>query len=921
MYFKTSFMAAAAAVGSALAHDVKTSTSVTASTYLGGLNLYWGQYGLPDDRLSAYCDAPGVTSVSLSFVTYSPKFGGGVPGTNFAGHCGGEVFFKNPLTGLSTKLIMNCDFIKQDIKYCQNKGIKVLLSVGGQCDTSLTGGNGCPYDVDNDQQGEEFGELLHKMFGPYDASWTGARPFDISATEHNAVDGFDIDLEFKYTNFSPYIKMVEKLRSSANYYISAAPQCPTADQWFQMKALIYAVKFDALFIQFFNNPGCQISDTPNYDDWEVVLSQTSLSKDAKLYIGVLASPAAGWAGYVSPSTVKDLICKVKSKAHFGGVSVWDATRGGLNLIGGQAFHVAIADALKYGCDAIPSINASISGSVSASASAAVTVSASAAASVSASASVAGSVSGSVSGPVSGSASVAASASLSGSGSASLSGNAPSASATIIISSASASASGFISASVSVPGRFSNATVVNSASASATDVCEEDDDGFPSATPTKIATASAASGSVTGAATGSSPNGSNGAASVSGTGTLTVTPFLTGSVSASVTGSGSGASASGSVVASAPSGSDAAKGTDAPVPSPGGSDSNFASGTAKPVATGPLSVTGFISGQATGSASVSGQASATGSGSGSGGSASGSAAAGTDLPLPTPVGPDSGNPGSGAAKPVVTGSVSPGPATDAAQNTAAASQAMTVSTVFTTSVYTVTSCAPTVTNCPVGQVTTKVVPWYTTVCPVAEATPGPSEPSKKVSTPGDVSQPPKVTGGNSPESNPGQGGNKVVGQPSGSPMANGDVPKPTGPTGGQVVAQPSGSAPKVNGDVPQATGPNGGQGGSQPSGGAASPMPTTTPVGTSGKCTGANCSNNGGNNGMDLTTTLRTTLTIPVTAVAKSNSTIAATLPGTGSPSKPTSGTPVPSQPVQAGAGKVGAVGLAGFAAVAAAFLL
>lgn len=46
---------------------------------------------------------------------------------------------------------------------------------------------------------------------------------------------------------------------------------------------------------------------------------------------------------------------------------------------------------------------------------------------------------------------------------------------------------------------------------------------------------------------------------------------------------------------------------------------------------------------------------------------------------------------------------------------------TTSTVYTTSVYTVTSCAPEVTDCPgrIGQVTTDIISLYTTVCPVTE----------------------------------------------------------------------------------------------------------------------------------------------------------------------------------------------------------
>ncbi|KAL2065294.1 hypothetical protein VTL71DRAFT_2963 [Oculimacula yallundae] len=44
---------------------------------------------------------------------------------------------------------------------------------------------------------------------------------------------------------------------------------------------------------------------------------------------------------------------------------------------------------------------------------------------------------------------------------------------------------------------------------------------------------------------------------------------------------------------------------------------------------------------------------------------------------------------------------------------------TTSTVCTTRVETITACPPSVTNCPVGSVTTKTIPLYTTVCPVTE----------------------------------------------------------------------------------------------------------------------------------------------------------------------------------------------------------
>ena len=48
--------------------------------------------------------------------------------------------------------------------------------------------------------------------------------------------------------------------------------------------------------------------------------------------------------------------------------------------------------------------------------------------------------------------------------------------------------------------------------------------------------------------------------------------------------------------------------------------------------------------------------------------------------------------------------------------------LTTSTVYTTMVYTITACPKSVTNCPVGKLTTDIVSLYTTVCPVSgEAT--------------------------------------------------------------------------------------------------------------------------------------------------------------------------------------------------------
>lgn len=80
--------------------------------------------------------------------------------------------------------------MKQDIPYCQKRGVKVLMSIGG------VWSNDADYRVSTEQNGRDFSDFLWGAFGPYNTSWTGPRPFDFNGT-HNAVDGFDFDIEIK----------------------------------------------------------------------------------------------------------------------------------------------------------------------------------------------------------------------------------------------------------------------------------------------------------------------------------------------------------------------------------------------------------------------------------------------------------------------------------------------------------------------------------------------------------------------------------------------------------------------------------------------------------------------------------------------------------------------------------------------------
>ncbi|KAJ4212310.1 hypothetical protein NW759_011698 [Fusarium solani] len=129
-------------------------------------------------------------------------------------------------------------------------------------------------------------------------------------------------------------------------------------------------------------------------------------------------------------------------------------------------------------------------------------------------------------------------------------------------------------------------------------------------------------------------------------------------------------------------------------------------------------------------------------------------------------------------------------TSAAETTGPEPTELTTSTFYATETYTITSCPPEVTKCPVGSVTTKTVAVSTTICPVTE---GEEKPTTKPVQP---TGPWTCHGCNS----------TAITVVTKHTTQNPEQPQPTKPAGNgeshetevhvpsQVPAQPSGSAP-------------------------------------------------------------------------------------------------------------------------------
>ncbi|KAM3504523.1 hypothetical protein MY11210_008320 [Beauveria gryllotalpidicola] len=125
--------------------------------------------------------------------------------------------------------------------------------------------------------------------------------------------------------------MIAKLRgnfasdSSNQYFIAGAPQCPIPEP--NMNESMTKAQFDYLWVQFYNNLGCSVDGTINFDDWKKNIAN-SPSAEAKILIGVPASPLgatgtqSGAKYYLEPTKLASLTAQHKSDSAFGGVMMW-----------------------------------------------------------------------------------------------------------------------------------------------------------------------------------------------------------------------------------------------------------------------------------------------------------------------------------------------------------------------------------------------------------------------------------------------------------------------------------------------------------------------------------------------------------------------------------------------------------------------
>ncbi|CAJ1976974.1 unnamed protein product [Sphenostylis stenocarpa] len=257
----------------------------------GKIAIYWGQ-NKDEGTLTATCDTGNYDIVLLSFLN---KFGcRRTPSGNFDCHCGND---------WST-----CEELAPEIKHCQEKGVKVFLSLGGPSgDYSLCSSSDAVVVANY-----LYGNFLSGESGPLGKV---------------TLDGIDFDIQ-KGSNLY-WDCLAKELQSfkdqNQNFYLSAAPRCFIPD--YHLNQAIKKGYFDYIFVKFYNSPSCQYTSggittflLSSWNAWTSFVPSNSL-----VFLGLPAAPAvAPLGGYVAPQVVtSDILPYIMNSSNYGGIVIWD----------------------------------------------------------------------------------------------------------------------------------------------------------------------------------------------------------------------------------------------------------------------------------------------------------------------------------------------------------------------------------------------------------------------------------------------------------------------------------------------------------------------------------------------------------------------------------------------------------------------
>ncbi|KAK7844183.1 acidic endochitinase [Quercus suber] len=262
--------------------------SLCKSSQAAGIAIYWGQ-NKNEGSLADTCATGNYQYVNIAFLS---TFGNGRTAVlNLAGHC-------NPSANTCTRL-------SSEIKACQRRGIKVLLSIGG-------GAGSYSLSSANDAK-----QVANYLWNNYLGGKSNSRPLGDAV-----LDGIDFDIELGSTqHYAELARSLNGFSQQRKVHLAAAPQCPYPDA--HLDAAIKTGLFDYVWVQFYNNRDCQYSGNANnllksWKTWTTVQAK-------QVFLGLPAATAAAPSGGFIPVKVlkSQVLPSIKTSPKYGGVMIWN----------------------------------------------------------------------------------------------------------------------------------------------------------------------------------------------------------------------------------------------------------------------------------------------------------------------------------------------------------------------------------------------------------------------------------------------------------------------------------------------------------------------------------------------------------------------------------------------------------------------
>ncbi|CAO2178692.1 unnamed protein product [Urochloa humidicola] len=259
--------------------------------------VYWGQ-DASEGTLRDTCATGLYAYVNIAFLS---TFGDGrVPVLNLAGHC-------DPTSGGCASVLA------ADVAACQSAGVKVLLSIGG----GALGG----YNLSSPSDAQGLAAYLWDNFLGGSVSAGARRPLGDAV-----LDGVDFDIESSgsryYDDLARNLTSLYRGGGGRAYVLAAAPQCPFPDA--SLAAALGTGLFNLVWVQFYNNPGCQY-DAPGDGD-ELLSSWRQWAESlpsATVFLGLPASRDAAGSGFVDAETLaSEVLPAVEGVPNYGGIMLW-----------------------------------------------------------------------------------------------------------------------------------------------------------------------------------------------------------------------------------------------------------------------------------------------------------------------------------------------------------------------------------------------------------------------------------------------------------------------------------------------------------------------------------------------------------------------------------------------------------------------